>query len=139
MNNSQQGEEKKLALQACATQKNWVFFKFKILKHVFDQSWLSISSTMYVCVCVWRFVMINFLSDLDKAHYSLVDWIEANMNSIITNKDDDLVNNQKTKRQKVDHDFIGYTEPIEINLLNAHLLNLKEEFKQQVCIHLVLI
>ncbi len=27
----------------------------------------------------------------------------------------------------------------EINLLNAHLLNLKEEFKQQVCIHLVLI
>jgi hypothetical protein len=34
---------------------------------------------------------------------SLVVWFEANKDSIITNKDDDLVNNQKTTQKSPQH------------------------------------
>ena len=62
-----------------------------------------------------------------KAHYSLVDWIEANMNSI-TNKEDDFVDNQKAKRQKVGDE----NEKIRDHVMFSPTMDLHRTFPYQI-------
>jgi hypothetical protein len=58
----------------------------------------------------------------------------------ITKQENDMRTLKQQYKEEVD-ELSGQNanKANEINQLNAHLLNLKEEFKQQVCMHLVLI